>query len=107
MDDVIVFHPHTHESLQQIARLMLSSLENRLAEMDMSIAVSAEALAWLSRESYNEIYGARPLRRLIERQLENEIAGMILRDEVKAGHIIYVNSTGEGLTFELKEKSPL
>lgn len=107
MDDVIVFHPHTHESLQRIARLMLSSLENRLAEMDMSLEVSAEALAWLSRESCNEIYGARPLRRMIERQVENEIAGMILRDEVKAGHVIYVNATGEGLTFEQKEKSPL
>lgn len=107
LDDVIVFRALAPEHLKRIARLMLSDLDMRLAALNMGLEVSEAALALLSEKGYNETYGARPLRRVIEQHLENNIAGMILREEAKAGHTISVDASAGELTFELKERKAL
>jgi ATP-dependent Clp protease ATP-binding subunit ClpA len=106
LDDVIVFNALTPEHMKRIARLLLGDLERRLTALNMSLEVSEEALAWLSRKGCGETYGARLLRRAIERHLENSIAGKILREEVRAGHTIIVDTEADDLTFQLKITQP-
>jgi ATP-dependent Clp protease ATP-binding subunit ClpC len=101
LDDVIDFHSLTRDHLKPIARLMLGDLEKRLAVQDIGLEVSDAAVEWIIERGYDEKYGARHLRRVIENEVENPIAGKILREEVRAGHVINVDLKDEALVFEV------
>ena len=100
IDETIVFRPLDEGQLRQIVGLLVSNVGNRLAENGMSLEVSDEALTLLAREGYDPVYGARPLRRAIQRRLENPLARRLLSGEFKEGDTIRVDASGDReLTF--------
>ena len=97
----MVFHPLQREHIRGIARLMLGDLGKRLRAQQIGLEVSEAAIEWLCDKGYDYTYGARPLRRLIEQQLENPIATGILREQVGPGHVVLVERKADALAFEL------
>jgi len=94
IDEVIVFLPLSSKELDEIVELMVSSVQARLAEREIGLTVSPEARRLLAREGYDPAYGARPLRRTIQRLLENPISAMILAGELTAGQSVEADSHG-------------
>ena len=78
LDDILLFSRLTRENMAEIVRLQIRDLEQRLAERNLSIELSLEALDWLARTGYDPVYGARPLKRIIQRQLMNPLSEKIL-----------------------------
>ena len=85
IDEVVVFHPLTKEQIRSICRLQISGLERRLTERDIHLHVTDEALDFLGEVGFDPIYGARPLKRAIQQDLENLLAQKILSTEVMPG----------------------
>ncbi len=103
LDDIIVFHELGEEQLKSIVDLMLKDLQNRLNEHKVSLELTEKAKAWLAKEGYDPVFGARPLRRVIERHIENPLSSQLLRGELKEGDIVRVDIGKEGtLTFKTK-----
>ncbi|MDR7487109.1 MAG: ATP-dependent chaperone ClpB, partial [Armatimonadota bacterium] len=99
IDEIIVFRPLTREQLVQIVGLQVRQLTARLAAQDIGLDVTDAAKAWLAREGYNPDFGARPLRRLIQKEVENVIARGLLAGEFRPGQTIVVDLEGGRLTF--------
>ena len=106
IDDVIIFHLLTQEQLSKVVDLLVEETERRLAERDINLEVSKEAKAWLVKRGYDPVYGARPLRRAIEKYVENPLSTKILRGEFKQGDTIAINVQGDSLSFTAAEVSP-
>ncbi len=102
LDEIIVFHELTEEQLRNIVDLMVKDLQNRLAERKLDIELTEKAKSWLAKEGYDPVYGARPLRRVIERHVENPLSSKLLRGELKEGDTVRVDLGKEGLTFKTK-----
>jgi len=100
VDDVIVFHPLTREDLDQIVALQLGKLRALIAGKGMVLDVTPEAMSWIGDAGYDPLYGARPLKRVIQRELQNPIAMELLAGSYEEGDIIRVTVVGEQLTFE-------
>jgi len=100
LDDLIVFHHLTPEELRQIVDLMINNLNNRLEEKNLSIEVSNRAKDHLAKDGFSEIYGARPLKRLIEDQIENTISLKIISGELALGTKIVVDFVRGKYTFK-------
>ncbi len=105
LDEIIVFHELSEEQLGSIVELMVKDLQARLAERKLSITLTKKAKSWLAREGYDPAYGARPLRRVIERYVENPLSSKLLRGEFKEGDTIKVDAGADGLTFRIGEKA--
>lgn len=99
VDDVVVFHPLQHEQIHAITKIQLEHLHQRLAERDMSLHVSDEALDLIAEAGFDPVYGARLLKRVIQQQLENELAQDLLSGRFKAGDTISVTVKGKRLNF--------
>ena len=99
IDDVIIFHPLTEEHLKSVVHLLLREVEGRLAERNIKIDVTEEAEAWLAQRGYDPVYGARPLRRAIQRYVENPMSSKILQGEFKEGDTVVVSLQEDNLTF--------
>jgi ATP-dependent Clp protease ATP-binding subunit ClpC len=102
LDDIIVFHELSEEHLRSIVDLMIKDLQNRLAERKVEIDLTDKAKSWLAKEGYDPVYGARPLRRVIERYVENPLSSKLLRGELKEDDVVRVDAGKEGLTFKTK-----
>ena len=96
IDDVIVFHQLTKEQIVQIVDLMIKNLDDRLQAKDMGIELTPAAKDLLAARGYDPLLGARPLRRTIQREIEDALSERILFGELKAGEIIVVDAEGEG-----------
>ena len=99
IDDVIIFHPLTEENLKSIVDLLVREVEQRLAERNIKIEIGPEAKDWLVKRGYDPVYGARPLRRAIQRYVENPLSTKILKGESKEGDTIAIGVEGEDLSF--------
>ena len=95
IDEIVVFHELTEEQLRSIVDLMVNDLQNRLAERKLAIEVTDAAKSWLAKEGFDPVYGARPLRRAIERHVENPLSTKLLRGEFNEGDTVVVD-LGEG-----------
>jgi len=103
LDDIIVFHELTKEQLRKIVDLMIKDLAGRLAERKIGLELTAKAKDWLSEKGYDPVYGARPLRRVIEREVENPLSSKLLRGELKEGDTVKVDIDKDNkLTFKTK-----
>jgi ATP-dependent Clp protease ATP-binding subunit ClpB len=99
VDDVVVFHALGREQIRAIVDIQLGHLRRRLAERDMRLELSAAALDRLAEAGFDPVYGARPLKRAIQQQVENPLAQRILRGEFGPGATVHVDSDADGLRF--------
>jgi len=102
LDEIIVFHELSEEQLRSIVDLMVKDLQKRLAERKLDIELTKKAKSWLAKEGYDPVFGARPLRRAIERYVENPLSTKLLRGEFKEGDTVKVDLGDDGLTFVAK-----
>ncbi len=99
LDDLVVFHPLNKVQIKQIARIQLRSLEKRLAERGIRIELSDKAYDLLGNVGFDPVYGARPLKRAIQQQLENPLAQEILAGRFGNGDVVKVEAEGGKLVF--------
>ena len=99
LDDIVVFHPLDKTQIKQIARIQMRGLEKRLAERGLKLDVSDAAFELLGNVGFDPVYGARPLKRAIQAQLENPLAQKILAGEFASGDTIAVDASGGTLAF--------
>jgi len=104
IDDIIIFQPLTEEHLKKIVDLLILEVEKRLADRNIKLELDDEAKAWLLKEGYEPAYGARPLRRAIQRYVENPLSSRILQGEIKDGNTVVVGVDGDVLSFSTKKK---
>lgn len=105
IDDIIVFAHLSKEEIREIVELMLKDLFKRLAERELSVEVTDEVKDFLAKDGYSEAYGARPLRRLIQKKIEDILAEEILTNKYSAGDTILLKMDEEKgrITFDKKE----
>ena len=99
LDDIVVFHPLDKAQIKSIARIQMAGLEKRLAERGLRIQVSDAAFELLGNVGFDPVYGARPLKRAIQQQLENPLASKILAGEFGQGDTVRVDADGGKLAF--------
>jgi len=107
IDDIIVFHRLGRDALAKIVDIQIDKLAQRLAERGMALVLTDRARAQLAEEGYDPVYGARPLKRLIERAIQNPLANRMLAGEIGAGDTVRVDFTPGGeYLFERAEDTP-
>ena len=99
IDEIVIFHPLNRDHLRQIVDIQLRRVEALMRERGFSIVVTPEARNYLAEVGYDPDYGARPLKRAIQRELQDPLAMEVLSGELKPGDFIRVNRGPEGLTF--------
>jgi ATP-dependent Clp protease ATP-binding subunit ClpB len=100
IDDLVVFHPLGREHIRKIVDIQLAYLHDRLAERDIRIHLSEAARDKLADAGFDPVYGARPLKRAIQQQVENPLAQEILQGRFKPGDIIEVGVDADRLEFK-------
>jgi ATP-dependent Clp protease ATP-binding subunit ClpB len=99
VDEVVVFHPLGREDLRSIVEIQVGFLRRRLADRDMELVLDDSALDLLSEAGFDPVYGARPLKRAIQHQLENPLAQSILRGDFGPGDRVLVTASDGKLVF--------
>jgi ATP-dependent Clp protease ATP-binding subunit ClpC len=99
IDDIIIFHPLTQEQIVQVVGILVREVQQRLAERGLSFELTPAAAGWLAQEGFDPVYGARPLRRAIQRHLENPLSKGILAGEFRPGDRVLVDAGGAGLVL--------
>src|SRR5438046_846850 len=102
IDEIVVFHALGESQIADIARIQLKGLEQRLAKIDIHLDVSDAALKAVAKAAFEPVYGARPLKRAIQQQIENPLAREILAGKFAAGDTIKVATSGREITFAKK-----
>lgn len=104
IDETVVFAVLTKEEVKKIAKLLMRQVKDRLKEMyQVNLKVTAGAYEWLAEKGYDEHYGARPLRRVIQNEIEDILADKILNGELKEGTTLTIGKKEKKLTFSVKE----
>ena len=98
LDDIVVFAPLTTDDLGQIVSLYVDRLALRLADRRLELAVTPDARAWLAERGFDPIYGARPLRRLMQHEIDDKLARALLAGDIADGDTVKVDLEGDGLT---------
>ncbi len=106
VDDIIVFRPLSREDLGQIVDIQLRKLEEQLAARHLGLDVTPEARELLATLGYDPVYGARPLKRVIQRELQNPIALELLEGNFADGDTIRVERSGDHLRLTRAERVP-
>jgi ATP-dependent Clp protease ATP-binding subunit ClpC len=99
LDEILVFHELTEEQLRQIVDLMVKDLQGRLSERKLQLEITDTAKSWLAKVGFDPIFGARPLRRAVERYVENPLSTKVLRGEFNEGDVVTVDLVDDNLTF--------
>ncbi len=109
IDEIIVFHPLRPEHVRQIVDIQVGRLAERVQEQGYEIVLTDEAREWLAHKGYDPIFGARPMRRAIQRYVESPLSKAILRGEFQPGDriVIYVDETEDSLYFERHPAPPI
>ena len=108
IDEIIVFHPLSRSQIGQIVGLMIAEVQERLTERDITCELTEAGCNWLVNEGFDVTYGARPLRRAIQRHVENQLSRGVLSGDFKAGdHIVIdLNPAGDGLDLKAGMLAP-
>ena len=104
IDEAVVFHPLDRAQIRAISAIQLDHLRKRLADRDIDLTISDAALDQLGEAGFDPVYGARPLKRAIQQQLENPLAQAILSGKFIPGDVIEVDQVGESLSFRKGER---
>jgi len=101
LDDIVIFHALTEDDLAQIVEISVDRLQERLHERRLTLAVTPDARAWLAERGYDPMYGARPLRRLIQTEIQDRLARAILSGGVRDGDTVRVDVAADGSTLAI------
>ena len=99
LDETLLFHRLTRDQMSGIVEVQLGRLRKMLVERKITLDLDAQALAWLADKGYDPVYGARPLKRVIQRELQNPLAGLILAGKVAEGDSVHIATDESGLTI--------
>jgi len=102
IDEIIIFQALTQEQLLDIVDLEVRKVAQRIAAQGISIELTPKAREWLATEGYDPQFGARPLRRVIQHTVENPLAKRLLAGEFRAGDVVLVDASDDGLVFQTK-----
>ena len=100
IDEVVIFHPLGAGHLSRIVEILLAEVAERLAEHGITVTLSGRAKEWLALAGFDPVYGARPLRRTIQRSLENPLSKRVLSGDFAEGDEVFVDASDDGLTFD-------
>jgi ATP-dependent Clp protease ATP-binding subunit ClpB len=95
LDEILLFRRLSRDDMKGIVAIQVEHLKRRLAERKITIELDAAAMAWLANAGYDPVYGARPLKRVIQRELQNPLAQSILEGRIPDGSFVHVTA-GEG-----------
>ncbi|MBS1907182.1 MAG: AAA family ATPase [Actinobacteria bacterium] len=101
LDDIVMFSALTEDDLAQIVELTIDQLQRRLADRRLTLAVTPDARAWLAERGYDPVFGARPLRRLIQNEVQNRLATALLSGRVHDGDVVRVDVAADGSSLVL------
>jgi ATP-dependent Clp protease ATP-binding subunit ClpB len=104
LDEILVFSPLGREEIRGVVDLQVRALASRLAERKLSLRLTEAARDWLAEKGYDPTYGARPLKRLVQKELADRLATMLLSGEVAEGDEVEVDATPDGLVFRVAER---
>ena len=99
LDDIVLFNRLSREHMDSIVDIQVVRLETLLADRMIGVALDESARSWLADAGYDPVYGARPLRRVIQRSLQNQLANLILSSNVLEGDVVQVTAGPDGLTL--------
>ncbi len=102
LDEIILFHKLRIQHMAAIIDIQIARLNKRLADRNISVELDKKAHEYFAREGYDAKFGARPLQRVIQRQLQDSLASMLLEGEVKEGNVVHVSEKGNELVFVVK-----
>ena len=105
LDETILFKPLTKDNIGHIVTLLMQELNERLADCEIRVQLSPEAEAYIVDHGYDPVYGARPLKRYLQKYVETMAAKCILADEVEMGDVIYIDVAGSELTAVVKHEA--
>lgn len=106
IDEIIIFEPLTDKELTQIVTLLLNDVQKRLAEMDIELVIKDEVKSYLLKHGTDTIYGARPLKRAVQRYLQDLLAEQLLQKNIKSMQKIIVDCVDDKLTFKVDDVLP-
>ncbi|MGO1412360.1 MAG: AAA family ATPase, partial [Microbacterium sp.] len=101
LDDIVVFHALGQDELAQIVELQVDLLQRRLSDRRLTLAVTPDARAWLAERGYDPAYGARPLRRLIQHEIQDRLAKAILAGGVRDGDTVRVSPAPDASQLQI------
>lgn len=104
LDDIIVFHPLTLDHIIKILDIQQNYINDNLKSMNISIRISEEAKMWFSSKGFSSSYGARPLRRIIQKEIEDRLATMFLKKELKSGDEVVITAIDDRLNFNIEHQ---
>ncbi len=102
LDEIIMFKPLSKADIKNIIDIMVANLNKRIADRELSIEVSEGAAAYITDHGYDPVYGARPLKRFLQKHVETLVGRMILSDQVRAGDVILIDRGQDGLTASVR-----
>ena len=102
IDEIVVFSPLTEDQIVKIIELSMKDIERRLEERNIALTLTDKAKKFIADESYDPAYGARPVKRFLQRSVETELAGEIIKGNVKDGDNVRIDCGGEKLTFTVE-----
>ncbi|MBI4201989.1 MAG: AAA family ATPase, partial [Chloroflexi bacterium] len=105
IDEIVVFDPLTQEQIECIVDLMMGDVQKRLAERGVTAELAPAARAWLAKEGFDPAFGARPLRRAIQRHVENPLSKAILAGQYPAGSRVVVDAGDTGIAIRKAEEA--
>lgn len=100
LDEILIFHRLSRTNMAQIVKIQLKHLEDRLAERKITLKIDDKALEWLGEAGFDPIYGARPLKRVIQRTLQDPLALKLLEGSISEGSVVEVSTNKEGLMIQ-------
>ncbi len=103
IDDIVVFSPLTEEQIHSIIDLSLKSLSARLADRNITLHLTDAAKSYIAGEAYDPLYGARPVKRYLQKYVETALAEMLIRGDCKDGDLVTADASEDGLTFRTEE----
>ncbi|MEV8273452.1 AAA family ATPase [Microbacterium sp. NPDC077184] len=106
LDDIVIFQALTEDDLSQIVELTVDALQRRLKDRRLTLAVTPDARAWLAERGYDPVFGARPLRRLIQSEIQDRLAMALLSGGVRDGDLVRVDVDASGAQLALSSEGP-
>jgi ATP-dependent Clp protease ATP-binding subunit ClpB len=99
VDEIIMFTPLTHDEIREIVKLQIDRIREMMKEKDIDIVVDDEVLDWIAKVGFDPVYGARPIKRVIQRELVNELSKAIIAGTIDKDTVIHVSVSDDHMVF--------